>query len=144
MGQPAARIGDPHLCPMVTGIVPHVGGPVVLGEFTVLTGKMPQSRIGDLLTCVGPPDAFAMGSSGVIVGKKPASRVGDLTVHAGSVIVGCFTVLIGETGSGSVGGNSPVTVDVLSGAAGMSKPSQQAATLYAAHQEGSAFCERCQ
>jgi hypothetical protein len=29
MGQPAARIGDPHVCPMLTGIVPHVGGPIL-------------------------------------------------------------------------------------------------------------------
>ena len=27
--QPAARAGDLHVCPMVTGIVPHVGRPVL-------------------------------------------------------------------------------------------------------------------
>ena len=26
---PAARVGDMHVCPMVTGVVPHVGGPVL-------------------------------------------------------------------------------------------------------------------
>ena len=25
---PAARLGDLHVCPMVTGVVPHVGGPI--------------------------------------------------------------------------------------------------------------------
>ena len=29
MGMPAARIGDMHVCPMVTVLVPHVGGPVL-------------------------------------------------------------------------------------------------------------------
>jgi hypothetical protein len=29
MGLPAARITDMHVCPMVTAVVPHVGGPVV-------------------------------------------------------------------------------------------------------------------
>ncbi|MBV8416711.1 MAG: type VI secretion protein, partial [Verrucomicrobia bacterium] len=39
MGQPAARVGDPHVCPMVTGVVPHVGGPILPpGCPTVLIG----------------------------------------------------------------------------------------------------------
>jgi uncharacterized Zn-binding protein involved in type VI secretion len=28
MGMPAARLGDMHVCPMVTVLVPHVGGPI--------------------------------------------------------------------------------------------------------------------
>jgi uncharacterized Zn-binding protein involved in type VI secretion len=66
--QPAARIGDVHACPEVTGVVPHVGGPLILGAFTVMIGNMPQSRVGDTLTCVGPPDAVAMGCQTVTVG----------------------------------------------------------------------------
>ena len=95
MGQPAARIGDMHVCPMITGVVPHVGGPIVLGEFTVLVGKMPQARITDMVTCVGPPDMVAKGSATVLVGKMPAARMGDLTAHGGNIILGNFTVLIG-------------------------------------------------
>ena len=26
---PAARVTDMHACPMVTGVVPHVGGPIL-------------------------------------------------------------------------------------------------------------------
>ena len=38
-GQPAARVGDMHTCPMVTGVVPHVGGPITgPGSPTVLIG----------------------------------------------------------------------------------------------------------
>src|SRR5271154_297711 len=65
---PASRIGDMHVCPMVTGIVPHVGGPFVMGSPTVLTGFMPQSRVTDQLVCVGPPDVCVMGATTVLVG----------------------------------------------------------------------------
>jgi len=95
MGMPAARIGDLHICPMVTVLVPHVGGPIALGCFTVLTGKMPQARATDLAICVGPPDMIAMGSTTVLVGKLPAARLGDPCGHGGAIALGCFTVLIG-------------------------------------------------
>jgi uncharacterized Zn-binding protein involved in type VI secretion len=60
-GQPAARMGDMHTCPMVTpGVppVPHVGGPIAMGSPTVLIGNMPAARVGDMVTCVGPPDTI--------------------------------------------------------------------------------------
>lgn len=95
MGMPAARIGDNHVCPMVTVLVPHVGGPLALGQPTVLVGGMPQSRVGDMCVCVGPPDAVAMGSPTVLVGGVMAARMGDMTVHGGSIVVGLPTVLIG-------------------------------------------------
>ena len=57
MGMPAARASDMHVCPMVTAIVPHVGGPILPPCCpTVLTGKLPQARVTDMATCVGPPD----------------------------------------------------------------------------------------
>ena len=95
MGMPASRIGDMHVCPMLTVLVPHVGGPVAIGCPTVLTGMMPQARVGDMCVCVGPPDAIALGSFTVLVGGMPAARIGDLTVHGGSLIMGWPTVLIG-------------------------------------------------
>lgn len=95
MGMPAARISDMHVCPMVTGIVPHVGGPIILGCFTVLTCMLPQARVGDMLVCVGPPDVIALGSFTVLVGGQPAARLGDLTAHGGTIIIGAPTVLIG-------------------------------------------------
>lgn len=95
MGLPAARISDMHVCPMVTGVVPHVGGPIALGAPTVLIGGLPAARVGDLVTCVGPPDTIAMGSSSVLIGGMPAARMGDMTAHGGAIVLGCFTVLIG-------------------------------------------------
>ncbi len=98
MSRPAARITDMHVCPMVSPTlppVPHVGGPIVTGEPTVLTGSMPQARITDTAVCVGPPDMIALGSATVLVGRLPAARLGDKSMHGGSVVTGFPTVLIG-------------------------------------------------
>ena len=97
MGQPAARAGDMHVCPMVTGVVPHVGGPILPpGCPTVLIGGMPAARVTDMCTCVGPPDLIIPpGAVTVMIGGLPAARMGDMTAHGGSIILGCPTVLIG-------------------------------------------------
>ena len=93
---PAARVSDMHTCPMVTGVVPHVGGPILPpGCPTVIIGGMPAARISDMLTCVGPVDVIAMGSSSVIIGYMPAARIGDMTAHGGSLVMGYPTVLTG-------------------------------------------------
>jgi uncharacterized Zn-binding protein involved in type VI secretion len=75
--------------------IPHVGGPIMLGAPTVLTGKMPQARATDMCMCVGPPDAIAKGSVTVLVTGLPAARIGDLCSHGGTVVMGFPTVLIG-------------------------------------------------
>jgi uncharacterized Zn-binding protein involved in type VI secretion len=75
---------------------PHVGGPVLPpGAPTVLIGGMPAAKVGDMLTCSGPPDSIVAGSSTVTIGGMPAARVGDATAHGGSITVGCPTVMIG-------------------------------------------------
>ncbi len=92
----AARVGDMHTCPMVTGVVPHVGGPVLPpGAPTVMIGGMPAAKVGDMATCVGPPDSIILGSATVTVEGMPAARMGDTTAHGGSIILGCPTVTIG-------------------------------------------------
>lgn len=96
MGAPAARITDMHVCPMTTGPVPHVGGPILpAGEPTVLIGGMPAARVGDMATCVGPPDSIVAGSGTVLIGGMPAARMGDSTAHGGTIVAGEPTVLIG-------------------------------------------------
>lgn len=96
MGLPAARISDMHVCPMVTGTVPHVGGPVLPpGTPTVLIGGMPAACLGDMMVCTGPPDTILGGSATVLIGGKPAARMGDSTAHGGTIVAGCPTVLIG-------------------------------------------------
>ena len=85
-----------HVCPMVTVLVPHVGGPILPpGGITVLIGGMPAARVGDMCVCVGPPDVIALGSMKVLIKGMPAARMGDLTAHGGTIVLGCFTVLIG-------------------------------------------------
>ncbi len=99
MPQPAARVTDMHVCPMVTPAVPpvpHVGGPILPpGAVTVLIGGLPAARVGDMAVCVGPPDVIAMGAFTVLIGGMPAARMGDMTAHGGTIILGCPTVLIG-------------------------------------------------
>ncbi|PYS62688.1 MAG: type VI secretion protein [Acidobacteria bacterium] len=93
---PAARVGDMHICPMVTGVVPHVGGPILPPCCpTVLIGMMPAARVGDMATCVGPPDVIATGSMTVLIGGQPSARIGDMTVHGGVIVLGYPTVIIG-------------------------------------------------
>ena len=92
---PAARISDMHVCPMVTGVVPHVGGPILPpGTPTVLIGGLPAATVGDMCVCVGPPDSIVAGSATVLIGGKPAARLGDSTAHGGTIVLGCFTVMI--------------------------------------------------
>ncbi|MEN0006797.1 MAG: PAAR domain-containing protein [Bacteroidota bacterium] len=96
MGQPAARVTDMHVCPMVTGVVPHVGGPILPpGAPTVLIGGLPAARVGDMATCTGPPDSIIMGSTTVLIEGMPAARLGDSTAHGGTIVAGEMTVLIG-------------------------------------------------
>lgn len=92
----AARVSDMHTCPMVTGLVPHVGGPILPpGCPTVMIGFLPAARVGDMAVCVGPPDAIAVGSATVQIGFMPAARMGDATAHGGVIVIGCPTVIIG-------------------------------------------------
>ena len=79
----AARVGDMHVCPMVTGAP------------TVLIAGMPAAKVGDMCTCTGPPDSIVAGSGTVMIGGSPAARMGDSTAHGGSIIIGCPTVMIG-------------------------------------------------
>ncbi|MBK8941566.1 MAG: PAAR domain-containing protein [Polyangiaceae bacterium] len=116
---PAARITDMHTCPMVNpGPVPHVGGPEISGSPNVITGFMPQGRVGDSLICVPAIDKIAAGSPTVLVNNMQAARLGDPTVHGGRIVAGCPTVIIGDTGQGS--------------------------TFTGASANGTPFCEECE
>jgi uncharacterized Zn-binding protein involved in type VI secretion len=81
---------------MVTGVVPHVGGPILPpGGLPVLVGGMPPARVTDMCVCVGPPDIIVLGSFTVLIGSMPAARMGDMTAHGGAIVLGLPTVLIG-------------------------------------------------
>ena len=145
MGMPAARVTDMHVCPLVNGTVPHVGGPIVPpAAITVLTGKMVQARIGDMATCAGPPDMIAMGAMTVLVCKKPAARMGDTTVHGGTFVTGEPTVLIGDAGGAMSGPLGMTAVALMIGAEGSgAAAAAMKQALIAAAKSGMPFCEQC-
>jgi uncharacterized Zn-binding protein involved in type VI secretion len=137
-----------HTCPMVNGLVPHVGGPILPPcQPNVFTGGMPQARVSDRAVCVGPPDVIAKGSTSVFVGGQPAARMFDQTVHGGVIVVGFPTVFIGDWTSGGGGG----AVDGGGGEAAVSPHVEgaggdhaaMAKTLKIAAKEGVPFCEQC-
>jgi uncharacterized Zn-binding protein involved in type VI secretion len=67
--KPAAVVSNMHTCPMVTGVVPHVGGPInPPGSTTVTIGGLAAARVGDQCTCTGPPDTIAMGEFTTLIG----------------------------------------------------------------------------
>jgi N-acetylmuramoyl-L-alanine amidase len=70
---------DTVACPMFDGVVPHATGTILKGSNTVLIGNMPAARVSDP---VGPP----------------ANCKGN------QIAMGCFTVLIGDSGGGGGGG----------------------------------------
>lgn len=150
MGKPAARVGDMHVCPMMTpGVppIPHVGGPLLPpGIPTVLIGGMPAAVMGNMAVCVGPPDSVVLGSVGVMIGGQPAARMGDTCAHGGTIVLGLPTVLIGETMPGA----PPVTVVVALPSAGAvpgdatEVTSPQAQTMMSAAERGTPFCEVCE
>lgn len=135
---PAARVSDMHTCPMVTGVVPHVGGPILPPcAVTVITGGMPQARVGDMLVCVGPPDVIAKGSASVVVSGMPAARMGDNTAHGGVIVIGFPTVIIGDAGGGAAPGMALAKAGALGNAVA------QAKAMIAAAKDGAPFCEKC-
>ena len=68
-GTPAWRAGaDCHVCPLVDGVKPHVGGVVAVGSGTVLIGGLPAARQGDQVVEAGAPNAVALGAPTVVIG----------------------------------------------------------------------------
>jgi uncharacterized Zn-binding protein involved in type VI secretion len=68
-GMPAWRAGsDMHVCPLVSGTVPHVGGVVAAGSVTVIIGGLPATRQGDMITESGPPNSITAGCPTVMLG----------------------------------------------------------------------------
>src|SRR3954468_8066286 len=115
---PAARVSDPHLCPLFDGPKPHVGGPILPpGCPTVLIGNLFAARVGDMATCASAPDVIALGSMTVLIGSQPAARMGDLTAHGGSIFLGFPTVIIGDVGMGSPGGGGGASAGAAAAAA---------------------------
>ena len=93
---PVCRMFDNHVCPMITGVVPHVGGPIMTPCVpTVIVMNMPCSVMGDMAICTGPPDTVVMGSPTVMAMGKPVTRITSSCAHGGIVVgPGAPTVLV--------------------------------------------------
>src|SRR5260370_12135289 len=127
---PAARVSDMHVCPMVTVLVPHVGGPILPPCCpTVLIGFLPASRVPNMAPCVGPPDVIVKGSPTVLISSLPAARVTDQTAHGGLIVLGCFTVMIGDAGSPGTPGVTPLLGQETSMSCGMATTRMIIATV---------------
>ncbi|CAA0148408.1 PAAR domain-containing protein [Tenacibaculum maritimum] len=103
-GKPAAIVGSNHICPMCSGTIPHVGGPVIQGESNVLFNDKPVATMGSLCTCVGSSDTIVQGNPTVLINGKPIACVGDMTAHGGVVVSGSSNIIIGSKGA------SPTTI----------------------------------
>lgn len=148
MAQPAARVGDMHVCPMSDGPKPHVGGPILSpGVPTVLIGFMPAAVVSNMCTCVGPPDSIVKGSMTVLIGGKPAARMGDMTAHGGVITVGCPTVLIGDVSTAFPPlvkldtGSYSVVKEMVNNMEGEVRAQNQ--TMINAAVDGKVWCEKC-
>ena len=98
MPQPGSVIGDTHVCPLVTAVVPHVGGVVAPpGVPTVLAMSRPAVPApGNVCICVGPPSSTIKGSVTVLIQNRMWARMGDQHVHGGTIMgPGAVTVLVG-------------------------------------------------
>ncbi len=102
----ARALIDQHVCPMVDGVKPHVGGPVTPPcSLTVQSELAAQGRGTDRATCIGPPDFIVTGSGSVQVNDLPAARQTDKTMHGGTLLTGAPTVEIGGPTGGVTLGN---------------------------------------
>lgn len=100
MPGPIATLGSMHVCPMYSGTVPHVGGPVVgPGTPNILINGKPAAIMGDKCTCVGPPDVIAQGAPSVFFNGIPVACIGDMTAHGGVITSGEPNVVIGNATS---------------------------------------------
>ncbi|SEA73011.1 PAAR domain-containing protein [Bizionia paragorgiae] len=95
-GKPAVTIGSNHTCLMCSGTIPHVGGPVIQGSPNVFINGKSVARMGDMCTCVGPPDVIATGNATVLINGIPIATVGDMTAHGGVLVSGENNVIIGS------------------------------------------------
>jgi uncharacterized Zn-binding protein involved in type VI secretion len=58
-----------HVCPLVNGTVPHVGGNVLIGSTSVFINDRPAVRMGDKVMEPGAgPNPITSGATSVVIG----------------------------------------------------------------------------
>src|SRR5215468_4210901 len=116
--KPAWRaLMDFHACPIVKGLIPDVGGMIMLGSPTVLINSMMACRVMDMVVEIpGGPNPVVMGATNVCIGD--AGVVAPATPDAAMP--------------------KPSLASMPAAA------SAQAQTLIDAAKTGMPFCEKCQ
>lgn len=112
-------MSDIHICPVPVPVPPHGPGVVIDGSPTVLINNMPACRQGDtVLEALGGPD---------------------------KIIMGCTSVLIGDSGTGGAGGFGGLQSQAMV-SSDSDEPNMKAqiAALSEAAENGVPFCEKCQ
>jgi len=110
---------DFHACPIVKGMVPDVGGMVMVGSPTVLINTMMACRVMDMVVEIpGGPNPIAMGATNVCIGDA------------------------GTVSPGAPGAAAQALAPSL--AAMPDAAAAQAQTLIEAAKGGVPFCEKCQ
>ena len=66
-GRPAVRQNDRITCPLFSGLVPHVGGPIVTASGNVFINGRPAARSGDTVSEEGTSSRIAGGSETVFI-----------------------------------------------------------------------------
>src|SRR5215467_2825120 len=108
---------DFHACPIVKGLVPDVGGMIMMGSPTVLINSMMACRVMDMVVEIpGGPNPVVMGATNVCIGD-----------------------------AGVVAPTTPGAVMPKPSLASMpTAAAAQAQTLIEAAKAGVPFCEKCQ
>lgn len=105
---PAARLGDPHTCPLMNVYpatkggfceddfpamsIPHFGGPIIGdGSPNVNVNGIKAARAGDKAKCFASPpiDLIVTGASDVFINGRLAAVLGSKTIHGGKVETTC-------------------------------------------------------
>ncbi len=91
-----ATVGDTHVCPMVTGTVPHIGGTIISGSPKILLNNKPVARMGDKCICTGcgMVCTIVQGDANVLVDGVPIAYAGCMTSHGGVITSGQPNALI--------------------------------------------------
>lgn len=96
MEKEIVTVGTNHVCPMVTGTTPHVGGPIIgPGCPGVLIDGKPIALMGDTCTCCGgTPDTIVQGCPGILVDGVPIAVQGCMTAHGGTIPAGVSGIMV--------------------------------------------------
>lgn len=89
-------LGHLHRCPMVTGQVPHVGGPIIQGDRHFTVNGIPVALEGHKCSCqAGGLDTINQGHRSLTINGVAVAYQGASTAHGGIIVQGDDAVKLG-------------------------------------------------